>query len=89
MRHARAARSRGAGWGAIARELGVSATGLQRWFEPKRPRRRVVARLRPVQLKAEAAAAPERRALCLITPQGYRVEGLDAAALVALLRALV
>ena len=81
--HAREARSRGEGWGAIAGALGVSATGLQRWLATAARHR--APQLRRVQLTAAPAPAS---ALCVLSPSGYRVEGLGVAEAAALLRAL-
>jgi hypothetical protein len=68
----------------IARQLGVSSVSLQRWVEQEQP-----ARFRPVQVRFDAepeVASPG--GLVLITPRGYRVEGLNAASLAALLSRL-
>jgi transposase-like protein len=66
----------------VARELGVRPHALRFWLQsPPRPRLRRVAIATPV------VAAADRPVL--ITPQGFRVEGLGATGLVALLRALV
>lgn len=88
--YARGARGRGVGWGVIARGLGVSMTGLKRWLAAPPPVRRGGAVLRRVRVTARAveARSTERPALCVISPQGYRVEGLDVAAAAALLRCL-
>jgi transposase-like protein len=65
----------------IARALGVSDVSLQRWVEQAQP-----ARFRPVQVSLESEPeAPVAGGLVLITPRGYRVEGLDAASLISLL----
>lgn len=69
----------------IARELGVSVVSLQRWIEREEP-----ARFRPVQVlpAAEPDLCGPSPGLTLITPRGYRVEGLDASSLATLLGAL-
>lgn len=66
----------------VAADLGVSAMSLQRWLEQGEP-----VRFRPVEVEPGFAEAPAR-GLVLITPRGYRVEGLEAGALVSLLRVL-
>jgi transposase len=68
----------------VARDLGLAIPSLTRWC---RPRPRPV--LRPVTLTS-ALTPPARPPAgpVLLTPQGHRVEGLDLAALVAVLRAL-
>ena len=87
--HTRAARVRGVAWGAIARELGVSMTGLKRWFAALPPVRRGAPMLRRVRVTSATDSQPSvGRALCVVSPQGYRVEGLDIAAAAVLLRAL-
>jgi transposase-like protein len=65
----------------VAADLGVSAVSLQRWLEQEEP-----ARFRPVEVAPESGA--ETTGPVLITPRGYRVEGLAAEALVSLLRVL-
>jgi transposase-like protein len=66
---------------AVARELGVRPRALRLWLQtPARPR------LRRVAIAPAPVVAVDRPVL--ITPQGIRVEGLGAASLVALLRAL-
>ncbi len=87
---ARAARARGVGWAAIARGLGVSMTGLKRWFAAPTHVRSAAPVLRRVRVRSAAGdlRASDRPALRVISPQGYRVEGLDVAAAAALLRAL-
>ena len=64
-------------------------TGLKRWFAALPPVRRGA----PVLRRVRVTAAPDSqantdRALCVISPRGYRVEGLDIAAAAVLLRAL-
>ena len=65
----------------VARDVGVSFPTLVAWLE--RPG------LRPVAVVAAPDPEPERLSrVVLVTPQGFRVEGLDGDALVAMLRAL-
>lgn len=65
----------------VAQAVGISMPTLGAWLVRPRPG------LRPVAVVS--APAPERRAgIVLVTPQGFRVEGLDDDALVAVLRAL-
>ena len=65
----------------VAGELGVRPHALRFWLQsPPRPR------LRRVSIATPAVAADRP---VLITPQGFRVEGLGATGLAALLRALV
>jgi transposase-like protein len=68
----------------LARALGVSEPTLTKWL--RRPSPPV---LRPVTVAVTPTAARAAVAsLVLITPTGVRVEGLDAAALITVLRAL-
>lgn len=82
---ARAAVSAGQGVGAVAAALGVSSMSLSRWLEGSPSVRRV-------EVMAESAgagaAAPAASSLVLVTPQGYRVEGLDLGSVMALLESL-
>jgi len=66
----------------VAADLGVSVVSLQRWLEQDEP-----VSFRPVEIESRLAEAPSR-GLALITPRGYRVEGLEAGVLVSLLRVL-
>lgn len=66
----------------VAAELGVSAVSLQRWCEQGE-----AACFRPVAVDQEPSRMP-MTGLVLITPRGYRVEGLEAEVLVSFLRVL-
>ena len=66
----------------VAADLGVGAVSLQRWLDEGEP-----GGFRPVEIEPVPVAAPAR-GLALITPRGYRVEGLEAEILVSLLRVL-
>ena len=71
--------------GRTARQLGLSPGTLLLWM-----RRREPLRLRRVAV-VTSPREPDRPAATgavLVTPQGYRVEGLDTSGLAALLRAL-
>jgi transposase-like protein len=75
---------RGGSVGRLARELGVSEPTLTKWLRP--PARPV---LRPVAVTPPPTAdSPVVLRPVLVTPRGVRVEGLDRAALVAVLQAL-
>ena len=76
VEYARAERACGKSWKTIAREVGLSASGLQRWFQEARPLTRV--RIVPDR-------EPNAPKVSLISPHGYRIEG---ATLVEALRAL-
>ncbi len=78
-------REAGASVATTARELGLRSRALRLWLqEPRtRPRLRRVA-LETVPLRTMPISGPP----VLVTPQGFRVEGLDVAGLVTLLRGL-
>jgi hypothetical protein len=85
MAFARRRQRQGADVTAIAREVGVAPWTLALWL-----RRPVAAHVRAVDVVPDAvpvAGGPEAGPV-LITPRGFRVEGLDRDGLVALLRAL-
>jgi predicted transcriptional regulator len=65
----------------IARETGVSGESLRRWMAGA-PRRRPA--MVAVEIRPERGGA----GVVLLTPGGYRVEGLDVAGAAALLRQL-
>jgi transposase-like protein len=71
---------------AMARELGLRPRVLRLWLQEPRTK----PRLRRVALEAApAASAPSPGPPVLVTPHGFRVEGLDVTSLVTLLRGLV
>ena len=63
----------------VARELGMSESGLNRWL-PKGD-----GRLRPVCVVEEPSSSDQ---LVLVTPGGYRLEGLNASCAADVLRRL-
>jgi len=63
----------------LAERVGLSTSGLRRWLSQGR------GVLRPVRVQESAPAVPS---LVLITPGGYRLEGLDASSAADLLRRL-
>ena len=89
-RYAEAEIRRGRSLHEVARELGISRSGLARWL------RRGEGHIRPVRVldgSAEPALppteiSPRAGGLVLVTPGGYRLEGLDSAAAVEILRGL-
>ena len=81
---ARARLGHGQSLAPVARAIGISFPTLAAWLE--RPGR---VGLKPVAVVPEPDPAPTRRSSAvLVTPRGFRVEGLDGAGLVAVLRAL-
>src|SRR5687768_12565148 len=61
----------------VAEDLGISAVSLQRWCEQSEP-----ACFRPIEVDPGSSGALAK-GWVLITPRGYRVEGLEAEALVS------
>lgn len=72
LAYAQGERCRGRSWRAIAQAVGVSASALQRWSQakPKRGSAGVV----PVRVVADPAV--EVMTVSLVSPQGYRIEGM-------------
>ena len=93
MAYAARRRTEGESDNAIAQRLGLYQSTLSRW---RREAERAGERFKPVAIvasvEAEALVAsrvvPPPGSLQLITPAGYRVEGLDLDTLVTLLRSL-
>jgi predicted transcriptional regulator len=77
-------RAAGARMEAIARETGVSPESVRRWLVGAARRRR------PTMSAVAVAIGPEQVAggVVLVSPSGYRVEGLDVAGIAAVLRQL-
>ncbi len=73
LAYVRQERSRGQSWVAIARELGLSSSGLQRWWKADAGS----SRLRRVRLVAAAPSAAPSGAVAVVSPGGYRIEGLS------------
>jgi hypothetical protein len=82
--YARRARARGRSWQRIARAVGVSAGSLQKWSRTPPPARRLV----PVTVVARRERSLPAAAMVIVSPRGYRVEGLDLTTVTAVLRAL-
>jgi len=80
--YARRRRAAGDSWARIARLVGVSVGSLQNWSRTPPPARTLV----PVDVTAVSETRPA--ALVVVSPGGYRVEGLDVATVSALLRTL-
>ena len=82
-------RKLGATWQSIAQELGLSASGLQRWSA----RATGETRLRRVRIGRSPMPAPSTPqgtvgSLVLVSPQGFRLEGLGVSEALALLHDL-
>jgi hypothetical protein len=85
--YARRQRAAGQSWTRIARSVGVSVGSLQNWSRVPAPARTLVpvAVTAPTEMRSPAEPAG---ALVVVSPGGYRVEGLDLATTSALLRTL-
>ena len=81
LAYARGERAAGRSWAGIAHAVGLSPGALKNWSQTPAPARRLV----PV---AVATPAGPGAVLVVVSPGGYRVEGLDLATATALLRAL-
>ena len=79
-----AQRAAAAGWSqqAVAQAVGVSIGSLHNWTVPRPDAPTMV----PVRVAPPGAAGPAP--LAVVSPAGYRVEGLDVATAAALLRTL-
>lgn len=86
IRFGRWALDEGESLGEAAAQLGVSRATLERWLdeEPAGDSSAV----REVVVRAEEAGAGSGAGLTLVTPEGFRIEGLAVADLTALLRSL-
>ncbi len=65
--YTRAQRACGKSWKTIAREVGLSASALQRWLQ-EAPQL--------TQVKIVPDREPDASKVSLISPRGYRIEGL-------------
>ena len=83
LAYTRRQRAAGTSWQTVASAVGVSASALKNWSRLAPPARRLV----PVVV-SPAGTEPSPTGLAIVSPAGYRVEGLDVATATALLRAL-
>jgi len=88
-RYAALRRRAGASWRTIAGSVGVSASALQRWGARERSSA-VRAGLRRVRVRREwvPSQTVASATLVLISPSGFRVEGLGVAQALEMLREL-
>jgi hypothetical protein len=82
--HARFLRECGESVGSVASELGVSESALSRWLGEAQGQ----SGFREAKVIADSAVKDEGGGLVLVTPGGYRVEGLELRSIAALLREL-
>jgi hypothetical protein len=81
--YAREQRKRGRSWVSIAASLGVSSSALIRWSQRGAPR---CARAVPVEVRVEEPRSGA--AVTLVSPAGYRIEGLAVSDALQALREL-
>jgi hypothetical protein len=81
LAYTRRQRAAGQSWARIAQRVGLSVGSLQNWSRTPPPARRLV------RVAVTSPAVPAA-ALVVVSPGGYRVEGLDLATASALLRAV-
>lgn len=95
--YARRRMAAGASYRGVLKELTVSEPALRKWMGTKHAEEKEPSRLRAVVIKEElaqksreesATTARKAQSLTVVTPRGLRVEGLDAASVIALLREL-
>jgi len=89
--YAKVCRERGEPFFDIAVRLGLVESTLSRWFRTEKAKEQPGFRSVSIVRKddnEETMAHPSASRLRLLTPQGYRIEGLDAQTLVYLLRVL-
>lgn len=75
----------------IARELGMAAQTIQNWLGGKDAREQESAeenRWRQVRVEAGMEREGSEERVSLVTPQGYRIEGLKVSEVVEVLRRL-
>jgi hypothetical protein len=85
--YAQRARAQGRSWRGIAKSVGLSAAGVQRFVNAKPTARRAALVRVAVQPQA-SEASPAALSLVWVTPSGHRLERLSLQDAVALLRAL-
>lgn len=89
--YAEARQRQGAKPGLIARELGMAVQTIQNWLGGKDEREREGGdenRWREVRVEAQTEDDGRVERVTLVTPQGYRIEGLQVGEVVEVLRRL-
>jgi len=87
LAYAGAERERGMKWRDIAKTVGLSESVLVRWSRGER-RSRGPARILPVRVAVARSAVGVIGGVTLVSPSGYRIEGIAAADAVDALRTL-
>lgn len=101
LRHVTKQRAAGVSWQTLSTELGVCTTTLRRWrlraadgqsskpkLRPKRTGRTEILAPVPVMVAPVATPASANSTLALVSPGGYRLEGLSVAAAIGLFEQL-
>jgi transposase len=78
-------RSRGRSRQEVADELGLSSSVLVRWAKGGRRRR---GKIVPIRLLATPSVSPEAATIRIVSPSGYRIEGLSVRDAVEVIRAI-
>lgn len=89
--YAEARQRQGARPGVIARELGMAVQTIQNWLggrDEKGQPRTEESRWRQVRVEAQTEDEGSVERVTLVTPQGYRIEGLQVGEVVEVLRRL-
>jgi predicted transcriptional regulator len=89
--YAEARQRQGARPGMIARELGMAVQTIQNWLggrDEKRQARAEENRWRQVRVEVQTEDEGTVERVTLVTPQGYRIEGLQVGEVVEVLRRL-
>lgn len=81
VRYARGRREQGRSWAKISDELGLSVESVRRWCVERDEVGASLARVEVVEAAVVGAVA-------IVSPSGFRLEGLDVASAVAALRTL-
>ena len=78
VEHCQAERDAGRAYSAIAAELGITPLTLSRWLSEPPPQELGVRerRLVPVEVVDEPPRREGSSGLCVVTPAGWRIEGL-------------
>jgi len=87
MAYARRERAAWRSWAAIAEHLGVAEETVRRWCSG-RQRKRAVVPVEIVEAMGQQTRDTSAHGLAVVSPAGYRVEGLDVDVAARLLRAL-
>lgn len=71
VEQARRLREQGSGWAQVSRALDVRPASIQLWMRQAEPE------ILPVAVASAVVETKESVSLIVVTPDGYRIEGLD------------